>query len=84
MSKSSKIFQSHYIKKILNKFSKGDDNIVKTPINISAYLSKNRDKGTNQLKYSQIIRNLIYIMNCTSLILLPRLVNWVNLQVIQI
>jgi len=79
ISKSSKIFQFHYIEKIHNKFSKGDHNIIKTPINISAHLSKNKDKGTNQLKYSQIIRNLMYIMNCTSLILLPRLVNWVNL-----
>ena len=26
---------------------------------------RNRDKGTNQLKYSWIIRSLIYIMNCT-------------------
>jgi hypothetical protein len=28
------------------------------------YLSKNRDKRINQLKYSQIIRNLMYVMNC--------------------
>ena len=58
-------FQSHYFEKILNNFFKGDYSIVKTPINTSAYLSKNRNKETNQLKYSWIIRNLMYIMNCT-------------------
>ena len=37
--------QSHYAEKILDKFSKCDNNTVKTPININVHLSKNRGKG---------------------------------------
>jgi hypothetical protein len=39
--------QSYYVEKILNKFSKDNNRIVKTPINISIYLSNNRDRGIN-------------------------------------
>jgi hypothetical protein len=54
--------QSHYVKKILEKFSKDDNSIVKTPIDIIIHLFKNRSKGINQLEYSQIIRCLMYII----------------------
>ena len=54
----------YYVEKILKKFSKDYNSNVKIPIDISVYMSKNRDKGINQLKYSQIIKNLMYIMNC--------------------
>jgi hypothetical protein len=37
--------QSHYAEKILDKFSKCDNNTVKTPININVHLSKNIGKG---------------------------------------
>jgi hypothetical protein len=43
--------QSHYIGKILNKISKGNNSIVKTPIDISLYLSNNRVRRINQLEY---------------------------------
>jgi hypothetical protein len=36
--------QSHYVEKILNKFSKNVNSIVKTPIDINIYMSKNRGK----------------------------------------
>jgi len=58
-------FQSHYVEKTLNKFSKSDNNTIKTPIDISVHLSKIRDKRTNQLEYSRIIESLMYSMNCT-------------------
>jgi hypothetical protein len=66
--KISKIFnglvlsQSHYVKKILEKFSKDDNSTVKTSIDISIHLFKNRSKGINQLEYSQIIRWLMYVI----------------------
>ena len=44
--------QPHYVEKSLDKFSKGDYNIVKILIDISVYLSKNKGKGIDQLKYS--------------------------------
>jgi hypothetical protein len=56
--------QSYYIKKVLDKFSKGDNNIVKTSMNISVYLSKNKSEEIDQLKYSHIIRSLMCAMNC--------------------
>jgi hypothetical protein len=49
----------------LKKFSKSDNNTIKTPIDISVHLSKIRDKRTNQLEYSWIIESLMYSMNCT-------------------
>ena len=66
--KISKIFnglvlsQSHYVKKILEKFSKDDNSTVKTSIDISIHLFKNRSKRINQLEYSQIIRCLMYVI----------------------
>jgi hypothetical protein len=36
--------QSYYTEKILDKFSKGDNRIVETLMNISVYLSKNKGK----------------------------------------
>jgi hypothetical protein len=38
---------------------------MKTPMDIGVYLSKNKGNRIDQLKYSWIIKNLIYIMNCT-------------------
>jgi hypothetical protein len=43
--------QSHYIGKILDRISKGNNNTVKTPIDISLYLSNNRGRRINQLEY---------------------------------
>jgi hypothetical protein len=47
--------QSHHIEKILVKFFKGDNNIMKTPKDISVHLSKNKGKEIYQLEYSQIL-----------------------------
>jgi len=57
--------KSYYVEKSFEKFSKSDNSTVKISINISVYLSKNRGKWINQLKYSWITRNLIYVMNYT-------------------
>ena len=57
--------QSHYIEKILDKFINDDLNLARTPVDISLYLSKNKGDAVSQLKYSQIIGSLKYLMNCT-------------------
>jgi hypothetical protein len=44
--------QYHYVEKILENFSKNNNNTIKTLIDISVYLSKNSGKRINQLKYS--------------------------------
>jgi hypothetical protein len=59
--------KSYYVKKSFEKFSKSDNSTIKISINISVHLSKNRGKGINQLKYSWITRNLIYVMNYTGI-----------------
>ena len=57
--------QSYYVEKVLNKFSKEENSIVKTPKDISVYLFKNKSKGIDKLDYSWKIRSLIYVINCT-------------------
>jgi hypothetical protein len=42
--------QSHYVEKLLEKFFKDDNSTVKTPIDISVYMSKNKGKRINHLK----------------------------------
>jgi len=59
--------QYHYVEKILENFSKNNNNTIKTLIDISVYLSKNSGKRINQLKYSWIIGSLMYVMNHTRL-----------------
>jgi hypothetical protein len=54
------LFQSDYV----DKFFIGDNNIMKTPMDISVYLSK-KYNGINQLKYSRIIESLINVINYT-------------------
>lgn len=46
---------------------------------ISVYLFENKGEGIDQLEYYSIIRSLMYLMTT-----LTQLVNWVNLQVIQV
>lgn len=55
--------QFYYVKKI----SKNDNSTIKILMNKSVYLSKNKDEGINQLKYSWIIRSLMYVMSYTRL-----------------
>jgi hypothetical protein len=63
-----------YVKKVLDKFSKCANSIVKTLVDISVYLSKNKGEGINQLKYFQIIQSFIYVMNYTK----PNIIYSVN------
>uniref|UniRef100_A0A2N9FGP9 Integrase catalytic domain-containing protein n=1 Tax=Fagus sylvatica TaxID=28930 RepID=A0A2N9FGP9_FAGSY len=51
--------QSHYIKKVLEKFGRYDDSPVKTPIDVNLHLTKNKGNGISQLEYSQIIGKLL-------------------------
>ena len=37
--------QSHYVKKVLEKFRKYDDSPVRTPVNVNLHLSKNKGQG---------------------------------------
>lgn len=57
--------QSHYVDKILDKFSNGDIATAKTPIDISQHLSKNQGDSVSQNDYASAIGSLMYLMNCT-------------------
>ena len=57
--------QSHYVKKILEKFKTYDDSLVRTPIDVNLHLTKNRGQGISQLEYLRIRGSLMYIMNYT-------------------
>ena len=57
--------QSHYVKKVLEKFKKYDDSLVGTPIDVNLHLAKNKGQGISQLEYSRIIGSVMYIINCT-------------------
>ena len=37
--------QSHYVKKVLEKFKKYDDSPVRTPIDVNLHLTKNKGKA---------------------------------------
>ena len=36
------LFQSHYVEKVLEKFEKYDDNLVRTPVDANLHLTKNK------------------------------------------
>jgi hypothetical protein len=76
--------QSHYVEKVLNRFSKGDHSTVKIPIDIGVHMSKNRGKGINSLEYSWIIKSLVYVMNCIRLVIVYSICKLNDLQVIQV
>ena len=57
--------QSHYVDKILEKFTKGDTALARTPIDTSQHLSKNRGESISQIEYSRVIGSLMYLMSCT-------------------
>ena len=44
--------QSYYVNKVLNKFSKGNNSLIKTPMVTSVHLSKNKSKGIDQIENS--------------------------------
>ena len=57
--------QSHYVDKIINKFSKDDSGMEKTPLDVNLHMSKNKGESVSQLEYSRVIRSLMYLMSCT-------------------
>lgn len=59
------LIQSHYVHKILDKFSKSNSAMAKIPIDISKHLSKNKGASVSQNDYAILIGCLIYLMNCT-------------------
>nr|GEX39986.1 zinc finger, CCHC-type [Tanacetum cinerariifolium] len=59
------ITQSHYIEKILKKFSCEGFGPVSTPIEIGIKIMPHMGKPVNQLEYSRAIRCLMYAMTST-------------------
>ncbi|KAL2248460.1 UNVERIFIED_CONTAM: Retrovirus-related Pol polyprotein from transposon TNT 1-94 [Sesamum indicum] len=57
--------QSHYIKKILDKFSGQDEITVKTPYDTSVCLKKNKGDSVSQAEYAKIIGSVMFLMNYT-------------------
>ncbi|KAF3650371.1 putative protein-like [Capsicum annuum] len=57
--------QSHYIKKVLDKFKNMEFGIVKTPLDVNITFRKNEGKSDSQLEYARVLGCLMYIMNCT-------------------
>ena len=51
--------------KILEKFNKVNSGVVRTPLDNSFHLSKNRGKSISQVEYSRVIGSLMYLMSCT-------------------
>ena len=51
--------------KILNKFSKDDSGVVRTPLDVNLHMSKNKGESVSQLEYSRVIGSLMYLMSCT-------------------
>jgi hypothetical protein len=57
--------QSHYVENILSHFGYSDCKPSPTPYDTSLKLRMNRGKGTDQLRYSQIISSLMYLTGAT-------------------
>ncbi|GKB85167.1 zinc finger, CCHC-type containing protein [Tanacetum coccineum] len=59
------ISQSHYIEKVLKKFSYFDCTPVSNPMDTSEKLMPNNGQAVSQLEYSKVIGCLMYVMTCT-------------------
>ena len=57
--------QSHYVDKILEKFSGLDTSVSLTPVDLSLHFTKNNKESVSQLEYSRVIGSLMYLMSCT-------------------
>ena len=57
--------QSHYIEKILEKFKKYNIKPMRTPLEVTNHLKKNKGESVSQLEYSRIMGSIMYVMNCT-------------------
>jgi hypothetical protein len=59
------LLKSHYVEKVLSRFGYNDYTPSPTLYDPSVSLSKNRRIARDQLRYSQIIRSLMYLVNAT-------------------
>ena len=57
--------QTHYVDKILNKFSKDDSGVARTPLDVNPHMSKYKGESVSQMEYSRVIRRMMYLMSCT-------------------
>jgi hypothetical protein len=57
--------QSHYVDNILSRFGYSDCKPSPTPYDPSLKLRKNRGKGIDELRYSQIMGSLMYLAGAT-------------------
>ncbi|KAA3469043.1 Zinc finger, CCHC-type [Gossypium australe] len=74
LSESLILTQSHYVDKILGKFSKDDSGIARTLIDTSQHLFKNKSESVDQVEYARVIGSLIYLMSYTR----PNIASTVN------
>ena len=59
------LVQSHYVKKVLNRFGYSECTPSPTPYFPSVLLRKNRRIARDQLRYSQIVGSLMYLASAT-------------------
>jgi phenylalanine-4-hydroxylase len=59
------LMQSHYVKKVLSRFSYKESKPSLTPYDLSLVLRKNKRIGRDQLRYYQIIGSLMYLVSAT-------------------
>ena len=59
--------QSHYVDNILGQFDKDNSGIVRTSVDVTLHLSKNKEENVFQVEYSRVIGSLTYLMSCTRL-----------------
>jgi hypothetical protein len=59
------LLQSHYVEKVLNRFSFMDSKPSPTPYDPSVTLRKKKKIARDQLRYSQIIGSLMYLASAT-------------------
>ena len=57
--------QSHYVEKVLSRFGYSNHKPVSTPYDASLILRKDKRIMRDQLRYSQIIRSLMYLASAT-------------------
>ena len=57
--------QSHYVDKMIERLKDHGIKVNINPFLPHIRLRKNTETGVHQLEYSQIIRSLMYLMNCT-------------------
>ena len=57
--------QSHYVDKMIERFKDHGIKVNSNSFLSHIHLRKNTGTGVRQLEYSQIIRSLMYLMNCT-------------------